>query len=307
MPRITLAGRTGWLLVVLMTPLTGCLPVEKKQSASEHHKESAMSDKKVNFKEVLWYAERAKAAYQTEAEIRRAFPQTVRVAQVAGTDVQYFVERFPEQKQQVVTVRGTDNFANFKQDAEYLPEWNSKLGIRVHRGFDSDTSKLYAELLPYLDKDMAVKVTGHSLGAAISTLLMMYLHQDGFQLGLSINFGQPKVTNNEGAKAWEFLPLLRVVDENDLVPLVPPTTLLDSLHGHYEHFGREVILLEAEYFVYLSQHQAMKNSLDSFWNNLGNESVNEHFMANYLKNIQPKLTKAIAVDYREREEFVPSS
>lgn len=232
MPRITLAGRTGWLLVVLMTPLTGCLPVEKKQSASEHHKESAMSDKKVNFKEVLWYAERAKAAYQTEAEIRRAFPQTVRVAQVAGTDVQYFVERFPEQKQQVVTVRGTDNFANFKQDAEYLPEWNSKLGIRVHRGFDSDTSKLYAELLPHLDKDMAVKVTGHSLGAAISTLLMMYLHQDGFQLGPSINFGQPKVTNNEGVKAWEFLPLLRVVDENDLVPLVPPTTLLDFLHGH---------------------------------------------------------------------------
>lgn len=51
----------------------------------------------------------------------------------------------------------------------------------------------------------------------------------------------------------------------------------------------------------------MKGSLDSFWNNLGNESVNEHFMANYLKNIQPKLTKAIAVDYREREEFVPSS
>lgn len=59
--------------------------------------------------------------------------------------------------------------------------------------------------------------------------------------------------------------------------------------------------------MYLSQHQAMKGSLDSFWNNLGNESVNEHFMANYLKNIQPKLTKAIAVDYREREEFVPSS
>ena len=32
-----------------------------------------------------------------------------------------------------------------------------------------------------------------------------------------------------------------MADENDLVPMVPPITLLDSIHGYNEHFGDEVI------------------------------------------------------------------
>ena len=35
--------------------------------------------------------------------------------------------------------------------------------------------------------------------------------------------------------------MTRAADENDLAPIVPPITLLDSIHGCYEHFGDEVI------------------------------------------------------------------
>ena len=69
----------------------------------------------------------------------------------------------------------------------------------------------------------------------------MYIHEDSFSVVRSINLGQPKVMNDHGVRMYGFLPLTRVVDENDLVPMVPPITLLDSIHGCYEHFGDEVI------------------------------------------------------------------
>lgn len=143
--------------------------------------------------------------------------------------------------------------------------------------------KIYKDVIPHLEKGYKVRVTGHSLGAAISTLLMMYLHEDGFKVERSINFGQPKVTNKAGVKAYGFLPLTRVVDENDVVPLVPPVTLLDSIHGIYEHLGDEVILLKEEYYVYLEQHDAERKSVGNFWKDMGHESITEHFMDNYLR------------------------
>ncbi|GJL53752.1 MAG: hypothetical protein NPIRA02_08840 [Nitrospirales bacterium] len=132
---------------------------------------------------------RAKAAYQNEKDIRQAFPQTVRVVTASNTDVRYFLEMFPERNLQVVTVRGTANLKNALEDGEYTQSKNKKLNIYVHRGFDADAATIYQDLLPYLKKEYAVKITGHSLGAAISTLLMMYLHEDGFHVEKSINFG----------------------------------------------------------------------------------------------------------------------
>ncbi len=88
-----------------------------------------------------------------------------------------------------------------------------------------------------------------------------------------MNFGQPKVTDKAGVKVYDFLPLTRVVDENDVVPLVPPITLFNSIHGIYEHLGDEVILLRDEYYVYLEKHDAARKSVGSFWENLGHESI----------------------------------
>lgn len=261
--------------------------------------------KEIDFNEVQWYAGRAKAAYSSEKEIRKAYPQTVQVVTVGDTEVQYFLELFPEKKLQVISVRGTANFKDALEDARYLQAKDGKLSIYVHSGFDADTMKIYKDILPHLDKEYKVRVTGHSLGAAISTLLMMYLHEDGFKVERSINFGQPKVTNKAGVKAYDFLPLTRIVDENDVVPLVPPVTLIDSIHGTYEHLGDEVILLKEEYYVYLEQHDAERKSVGNFWKNIGHESIKEHFMDNYLKNTADKLDKSVQVPYSKREDYIP--
>ena len=251
-----------------------------------------------------WFAQRARAAYGSQAEIIKKFPDTVRVATVPGTDVQYFLERDSAHRRQVISVRGTYNLGNLREDAEFNPDKNAILGIYVHAGFDADAFKVYQDVLPHLQKGESVRVTGHSLGAAISTLLMMYLHLDGFRVEPSINFGQPKLTDLAGAQAWEFLPLLRVVDRDDLVPLLPPKDWLDPVHGAFRHFGREVILLDQTYYVYLSEHQDMlQPRVSSFWDNLGSESLEDHRIDNYLRRITDKLQRAMQVPYKQRELY----
>lgn len=263
--------------------------------------------KAISFSEVDWYAQRAKAAYQTEAEIRAAFPQTTYVKLLAKPNIQFFVETFPEQKLQSISIRGTANKANAIEDAEYIQTDNTRLDIFVHSGFLHSTQAVYDALLPQLKKDYTLRLTGHSLGAAISTLLLMFLEKDGYTLGPSINFGQPKVTNRAGGKKYNFLPLLRVVDKNDIVPLIPVNTLLASIHGDYEHFGEEVILLDGQYFVYLDRHGALHTVTQSFIDNLDDLSLNDHRIAHYCAHIENKLQGAIQVPFAEREKYIKDS
>ena len=258
----------------------------------------------VNFEDIAWYAHRARVAYQDEQAIRKAYPETVHVAQPDGTDVLYFLEEFTDQQRQVVTIRGTDNVDNVLQDAEYLREKDHPLGISVHRGFDADTRAVYADLKPRLNPQYETLATGHSLGAAISTLLMMYLHDDGFRVGPSINFGQPKLTNKQGAEKYAELPLLRVVDGNDVVPLLPTATLLDSLGGVYTHLGQEVVLLNGPHYAFLDQQAAMHESRGSFWKDLGHESLKAHKVDNYVKNSADKLEESVQVPFKEREKYL---
>lgn len=249
----------------------------------------------INFKNILDFAQRANAVYKNETYIRQHYSKNIHVATLKDINIQYFIEYIPTENRQVISIRGTNNPNNFVQDAEYLQHKSAKLGIYVHHGFDNDASLVYKDIGPHLIKGAKVSVTGHSLGAAIATLLMMYLDYDGFDIEHSFNFGQPKITNQKGVDAYRSLPLTRVVDKNDIVPLVPPITLFDSVHGVYEHLGDEIILLDKENFHYLQEHDAERKSLGSFWRNIGHENLDDHFMKNYLKNIKNKIEKWIEI------------
>lgn len=257
-----------------------------------------------DFQTIHWYAQRAKAAYLDEATVRSGFPALKRFQLMQDIDVQYFLEVFPEQRLQVISVRGTANFENAFEDAEYIPAEDQKSGNYVHKGFERDAIAVLNDVRPYLSPGYKTRVTGHSLGAAISTLLMVMLRPQGILLDRSINFGQPKVTNAAGAKAFGDLPLTRVVDENDVVPRLPPITLLDSAHGFYEHFGDEVILLSGPYFAYETASVADKQSVGEFWKNLFHQSITEHYMDNYLSNIVGKMGKCVQVAYTQKNQYL---
>lgn len=261
---------------------------------------------KVDFENVNWYAKRAQLAYQSEDKIKQSLTQVIHIETLPKLDIQYFVEQLPNDRQ-LISVRGTANFTNLREDSEYVKIRNNQIHIYVHKGFDEGASTILNRVLPHLDKNQEILLTGHSLGAAISTLLMIYLHHEGFNIGPSVNFGQPKFTNQHGAEMYDFLPLTRVVNNKDLVPLVPAASLLGNFHGEYRHLGQEVILLGGPHFVYLDNHIVTEKDLSDVWNNLGDLSLKDHMMENYRTNIQDKFTKQVEVAYQDRHAYHKSA
>jgi len=150
-------------------------------------------------------------------------------------------------------------------------------------------------------------VTGHSLGGAVAAILAIYLIEDGFSVGRVVTFGQPRFTTVDGAKRLGFLPLMRIVDENDIVPMVAPSTYLDPTYGPYNQVGPEVILLKGPEFVFLPSHDAMRIDLGEFWRSLTFANLRDHEMPNYLRRIESKFTEAREVPYTQRERYVVAS
>src|SRR5690606_8519558 len=108
----------------------------------------------------------------------------------------------------------------------------------------------------------------------------------------------------KGVEKLGYLKLTRVVDQNDIVPMLPPTTIVNRAHGIYEHIGPEVILLEGPQYVFLPTHDAERISEGELGRSVGRADLDDHHIDNYLKRIAPKANTAVAVSYNDREQYV---
>jgi triacylglycerol lipase len=273
--------RSSHLLIVLMFfILSGCasgLPLALQKSLA------TVVPLKVDFIEIEFYADRANAAYDDPILIRQKFPRVTRIATVKSVDVRYFIETNQEQKTHTISIRGTTDKPNIWQDIEISLVKDSTLGINLHRGFRDDSQKVYADLKPYLNKNYAIRVTGHSLGGAIAMIVARYLEKDSYIIKRLVTFGQPKITDAHFKGIYDHT--IRVAHDQDVVPMMPPITLAHK----YIHLGPELILLTGPDYVYLKTHDAERLSIGQFWRNLSHFSTKEHHMASYLKNIQGKI------------------
>jgi triacylglycerol lipase len=228
----------------------------------------------------------------------------LRINAPSQTDVRYFLERDDHARSQFITVRGTINSINFSEDFDFAVREDRKLKIPVHAGFDAVARAIYRDVKPYLKAGYKTYLAGHSLGGAVAALLTIYLMEDGVDVVRVVTFGQPRFTTANGVKQLDFLPLARVVDENDIVPMVPPGTVLDPVFGPYEQIGSEVILLKGQEIVYLPIHDANRLSVGEFWRSISFADLKDHAMKNYLKRIADKRKGTIEVPYIRREQFV---
>jgi hypothetical protein len=258
----------------------------------------------INFGEVYTYAERASAAYSAKSVIQSKYPHTVRIGEPSQTDVRYFLERNDKARTQFITVRGTANNINFSEDFDVAVREDRKVKIPVHAGFDLAARAIYQDVSPYLKSGYKTYLSGHSLGGAVAAILTIYLIESGVDVVRVVTFGQPRFTTADGVKQLGFLPLARVVDENDIVPMVPPATVMHPVFGPYEQVGSEVILLTGREIVYLPTHDANRLSVGEFWRSISFADLKDHAMKNYLKRIADKRNGTIEVPYIRREQFV---
>lgn len=192
---------------------------------------------------------------------------------------------------------------------------NKKLDTWVHRGFNKAGESVYNDIIEnnLLEKRYLTTVQGHSLGGAAALIVYLLLYTDEVELGMLYTFGQPKVLVTDGVLKFRCIPCIRFVNEDDMVPCVPPSKfafgLLTSIplwrHGLYRHLGDEVIILKDSNYVYLEYHDAERLNVTAFWRRLGKQqlSIHDHHIPEYLKNLDIKKDVITERDYRKRRKY----
>ena len=270
----------------------------------------------INYSELLDYALRAQSAYVlsgmsfalTEYMGWKTSQRQISICEVPNSKVNVILEIDPQNHCQWIAVRGTNNLRNWQlnlllsqRQCDETDRTMPCAGTDLHRGFREAATEVFEAIRPYLHPELPIRLTGHSLGGAIAAILMLFLREQNFDVEKCVTFGQPKITDHLGAIANSYMPLIRVVHDEDIVPQLPPKTPLAILEGGYEHFGTELLLHDSELFDHHQLSEPMsKASRDSFWLKVCktvfqtdihriHESIEDHGLGHYILSLLHEL------------------
>ena len=186
-----------------------------------------------------------------------------------------------------VAFRGTefDSFKDPLADARFLLRQWAGPG-RVHEGFLATWTALRDPIESWLAgvRGTRLVVTGHSLGAAMATL-MAALHPNA----ILVTFGSPRVGNADFIEAWAGRDVRRYVDCADIVPQVPPRMITFRHVGDMRYFDRNGHLhpgvpsrwaLLVDRAIALPSHWLRYGW--KFWKNVPARSGADHAPINYV-------------------------
>ncbi|MCO4782636.1 MAG: lipase family protein [Candidatus Cloacimonetes bacterium] len=225
---------------------------------------------------------------QDDKTILKKYPKAL-IFETHKTEIKFFIIKNHKLKTQTLAIRGSTTVQNWIQDAKFFKvtdEWAK--GIKVHKGFYQSAREVFAKAKKHLRKSYQTKITGHSLGGGVAILMGSYLKHHKYLVNEIITFGQPRITNKDGATVLRNLPLERVTVELDLVPSLPPKFL------GYRHFGKSLVVKHNE--VFQSNRIIESNKKDSdqalqAWDDLERNhqvmktNFQSHRLRNYLKNL----------------------
>ncbi len=280
----------GWILSKLAIVVRRKLI--KKYNLEKHFKQTK-SDEKIRWADLRWYADLAANVYKSREKIDKAYSQNFKIYINEINEIRYIVLTDDSSKSHYVSIRGTANSHNAIQDINFFKDKSKRLGINLHTGFHRTAEIIADDLLSRLEEDYKVCVTGHSLGGAVAVIVTWYLDYADFNIGECVTFGQPKVTDSHGIRTMrDKIKHTRVVNETDVVALVPPT----GTHRHrYAHSGKLIKLLDDGKFCHVQEPDSLNFGVNSFWLFAARESFSfyeigkelpDHFMTSYIENMK---------------------
>jgi hypothetical protein len=184
----------------------------------------------------------------------------------------------------VIAFRGTDigDFTNLKADVDFLfTPWD--IGGKVHQGF----ARALGEVRPSLDSALQALqcrtlFTGHSLGAAMATLMASVRNP-----ACLYTFGSPRVGDAEFASTLKNVENRRYVDCCDLVTRVPPE-IFGYVHAgdlYYIDRERKIAQQPGEPAISDDQDSAREKYLVDYALKAGNVGIRDladHAPINYV-------------------------
>ena len=204
----------------------------------------------------------------------------------------------------------------FRLNATQIPEPPAG---EVHVGFQSAWESVERQVVTTLQgwyTEAAARgerpqlwITGHSLGGALAALAAVSLQSQRFHVSGLYTFGQPRVGD------WTFVNAVnrllgdrtyRFVNNNDVVPLIPPQVSIINPTRRYGHFG------QFRYFD-SSGKLYLKSATFGFWpdrllgfikgiSQAGFEAVFDHRMEFYVANLRTARQLEINLQKMEAEQ-----
>ena len=210
-----------------------------------------------------------------------------------GTHAFLAVHDDPEQERKlaVIAFRGTDaaDPTDLASDFQFLQcEWRQ--GGRVHRAFSNALAHVLPALQSAVENVRGRKLlTGHSLGAAMATLLASIMRPDCLY-----TFGSPRVGDAAFVAQLTGVSNRRFVYCCDIVTRIPPESLrYDLKYAHYglpSYIDRHGFITENpdQAFIAEDRSTAAREYVSEYAWHFGNVSVREladHSLINYVSAV----------------------
>jgi len=112
--------------------------------------------------------------------------------------------------------------------------------LPMHRGYRIVARACRDALASYVVPGYDVQLTGHSLGGAVAVAVALLYQSAGVNVVKVVTFGAPKLGPRETREAAETLNILRVVQKDDIIPLLPMSR--PFVRKPYVHLGEGVML-----------------------------------------------------------------
>lgn len=243
----------------------------------------------LNFKQrSLLFAKLSSIAYCNEKEAKS------KAKELGFTTIEFYNKdgaqayRFMNKHDLVIACRGTEPtcFNDIKADLKALPVMAETVS-RVHQGFKKEVDDLWPMILEDLlakQPKQTLWFTGHSLGAAMTTIMASCCHHDPalpdpvevYTYG-SPRVGWPTYVNSLGMVHH------RWVNNNDIVTRVPLAIM------GYRHHGEEHYMNAWGNVRKPTGWQRVKDRWRGMWMGLKKGSIDnfsDHSMANYIANLE---------------------
>jgi hypothetical protein len=245
------------------------LPVKNPQEAfNEYH--------------VFDHALRCRTGYETPSiivseQVKWIFNQSdVQGIYIDEAEVTCIIEN--HENMQWLTVVGARNIETHL--ASYDMEWSDLDCASIHHGFLRLANIVWQSIFEILEKNKSkpIRLSGHSIGAAIVAIFAMRLANHDFKVEEIVTFSQPKITDEEGIadtfnRKLSDCKYLRVGNDGDPCFLLPPESVgfTSCLSARiYKHYGPELIFFKENNrgMSFFYEHQADEDKAKEIWSEM---------------------------------------